>query len=131
MVAAGIPVDDGLVRIDAMGADNSTAAMVALLEADPGPTAVISANSRTSLGVVRALHLRDRTDVAHVSFDDFQGAESLSPPVTAVYQDPQRLGLEAAELLFDRISGGGGPPRRVVLPVKLIVRGSGELPPPA
>ena len=45
-------------------------------------------------------------------------------------QDPQRLGYQSAELLFDRINGETGPPRRVVLPVKLIVRGSGELPPP-
>lgn len=130
MVDAGLPVDERLVRVDAMGAQNSTAAMVELLESDPGPTAVISANARTSLGVVRALHQRDRTDIAHVSFDDFQGAESLNPPVTAVYQDPQGLGHHAVSLLFDRINGENGPPRRVVLPVKLIVRGSGELPPP-
>jgi LacI family transcriptional regulator len=130
MMGAGIPVDERLVRIDAMGPVNSTAAMVELLEAPYCPTAVISANWRTTLGVVRALHLRERTDVAHVSFDDFQGAESLNPPVTAVSQEPERLGKKAAELLFDRIAGESGPARRVVLPVTLIVRGSGELPPP-
>jgi LacI family transcriptional regulator len=130
MVNAGIPVDERLVRIDATGSQNPTGAMVALLAGDRAPTAVISANSRTSLGVVRALHLRGRTDIAHVSFDDFNAAESLNPPVTAVHQDPQRLGQVAAELLFDRINGSTGPPRRVVLPVVLIVRGSGELPPP-
>lgn len=130
LVDAGIPVDERLVRVNMMDAQNSTAAMVDLLKADPGPTAVISANARTSLGVVRALHLSDRTDIAHVSFDDFFGAESLNPPVTAISQDPQRLGREAAALLFDRINGATGPPRRVVLPVQLIVRGSGELRPP-
>lgn len=130
MLDAGLSVDERLVRVDAMGAQNSAAAMVELLEADSGPTAVMSANSRASLGVVRALHLRDRTDVAHVSFDDFPAAESLNPPVTAIYQDPQRLGHQAASLLFERINGETGPPRRVVLPVQLIVRGSGELSPP-
>jgi LacI family transcriptional regulator len=79
--------------------------------------------------VSERLHLRDRTDIAHVSFDDFPAAESLNPPVTAIYQDPQRLGREAAELLFNRINGETPPPRRMVLPVELIVRGSGELPP--
>jgi LacI family transcriptional regulator len=78
---------------------------------------------------VRALHRLEATDVAHVSFDDFQGAESLNPPVTAVSQAPDRLGRQAAELLFDRINGDAGPPRRIVLPLRLIVRGSGELPP--
>jgi LacI family transcriptional regulator len=80
--------------------------------------------------VVRALHQRERTDIAHVSFDDLQVAESLNPPVTAVHQDPYRLGQQAATLLFDRLGGQNGPSRRVVLPVKLIVRGSGELRPP-
>jgi LacI family transcriptional regulator len=130
MLDAGLPVDERLVRVDAMGAQDSTAAMVDLLEADNGLTAVMSANTRASLGVVRALHLRERTDIAHVSFDDFPAAESLNPPVTAIYQDPRRLGQQAASLLFDRINGETGPPRRVVLPVQLIVRGSGELPPP-
>jgi LacI family transcriptional regulator len=130
MLDAGLPVDERLVRVDAMGAQNSTAAMVDLLASDPVPTAVISANARTSLGVVRALHQRGRTDIAHVSFDDFQAADSLTPPVTAIYQDPQALGRQAAELLFNRLNGDTSPPQRVVLPVKLIIRGSGELPPP-
>jgi LacI family transcriptional regulator len=130
MLDAGIPVDERLVRVDAMGTQNSSDAMAQLLGEDDGPTAVLSANARTSLGVVRALHQCDRTEVAHVSFDDFQGAESLNPPVTVVSQDPQGLGHQAATLLFDRLNGETGPSRRVVLPVKLIVRGSGELPPP-
>jgi DNA-binding LacI/PurR family transcriptional regulator len=83
-----------------------------------------------SLGVVRALHHCGRTELAHVSFDDFAAAESLAPPVTAILQDPRRLGHRAAELLFDRVNGLDGPPRRVLQPVRLIVRGSGELPPP-
>ncbi|MFC6895363.1 hypothetical protein ACFQGX_07725 [Nonomuraea dietziae] len=37
----------------------------------------------------------------------------------------------SAELLFRRIAGGGGPAERVQLPVRLIPRGSGELPPEA
>jgi LacI family transcriptional regulator len=49
--------------------------------------------------------------------------------VTAIHQDPQRLGQQAATLLFDRLGGETGPPRRVVLPVHLIIRGSGELRP--
>ena len=39
------------------------------------------------------------------------------------------MGRTAAELLFDRINGETAPPRRVVLPVRLIIRGSGELSP--
>jgi LacI family transcriptional regulator, galactose operon repressor len=130
MAKAGLAIDERLVRVDAVGPENSALAMTELLELKDGPTAVLSANYRSSLGVVRALHQNGRTDLAHVSFDDFTGAESLSPPVTAIYQDPRRMGRQAANLLFDRINGDTSPSRRVLLPVRLIVRGSGELPPP-
>lgn len=130
MMDAGLPVDERLVRADAIGPENSTVAMTELLNEAGGLTAVLSANYRTSLGVVRALHQCGRTEVAHVSFDDFTGAESLNPPVTVVNQDPRLMGRQAATLLFDRVNGETGPSRRVILPVKLIVRGSGELPPP-
>lgn len=129
MVEAGLSIDETLVRVDLPSSDNAVAAMMQILGLDPGPTAVLSANARTSLGVVQALHQQGRTDVAHVSFDDVQAAASLSPPVTAIYQDPHRMGRQATELLLDRINGETGPSRRVVLPVELIVRGSGEMPP--
>jgi LacI family transcriptional regulator len=129
MQEAGVPIEERLIQVNAMEAQNSTDTTLALLDARNGPTAVISANARIAMGLVRALHLRERTDIAHVSFDDFPAAESLNPPVTAISQDPRRLGRRAAELLFDRVDGGTGPPRRVVLPVQLIIRGSGELPP--
>lgn len=130
MRAAGIPVDERLVRVGAVDARDATAETLDLLASSPAPTAVLSANARSSLGVARALRLGGHTRVAHVGFDDFAAADSLTPPVTAVSQDPHRLGRTAAELLFARVNGETGPPRRVVLPVRLIVRGSGELPPP-
>jgi LacI family transcriptional regulator len=48
--------------------------------------------------------------------------------VTVVAQNPGRLGRTAAELLFRRLEGEAGPPRRIELPGVLIVRGSGEVP---
>lgn len=131
MQDAGIPVDERLVRVNSSDAQNATAETLELVSSAHPPTAVISANARCSLGVVRALHLSGHTEIAHVSFDDFPAADSLTPPVTAISQDPDHLGRTAARLLFDRLNGESGPPRRVVLPVRLIVRGSGELPPAA
>lgn len=43
-----------------------------------------------------------------------------------VAQDPAGLGRTAAQLLFERLDGLADPPRRLILPTKLIVRGSGE-----
>ncbi|MFC4047781.1 hypothetical protein ACFO1B_56120 [Dactylosporangium siamense] len=40
------------------------------------------------------------------------------------------MGAEASRLLRRRLDGGTGPTGRVVLPIELIARGSGEIPPP-
>ena len=41
--------------------------------------------------------------------------------------DPGLMGRLAAELLFARLAGDGRPPQRIVVPVRLVVRGSGEV----
>ena len=50
--------------------------------------------------------------------------------MTVVAQAPAALGRHAAELLFARLEGDDSPPRRIVVPTRLIARGSGEIPPP-
>lgn len=129
MAAADIPILDHLIRTDVVDTETAALATREMVAGDDPPTAVISANARSSLGVVRGLHLDQPPRVAHVSFDDFEGAESLTPPVTVIYQDPTAMGRTAAELLLDRLADPSRPSRHVVLPTRLIVRGSGELPP--
>jgi LacI family transcriptional regulator len=58
-------------------------------------------------------------DLSVASFDDLPEAAVAEPPLTTVALDPREIGRTAARLLLD-----GGPPRQVVLPVKLVVRGS-------
>ena len=123
----------GLEEIVVTGLLDSGAARTATLELlsrpDP-PTAVFSAQNLLTIGAVRALHtLGLQNTVAHVGFDDVALADALDPPVTVVAQDPVALGRHAAELLFSRLDGYRGPSRHVVVPVPLLVRGSGELPP--
>jgi LacI family transcriptional regulator len=49
--------------------------------------------------------------------------------VSVIAQDPTNLGQAAAELLFARVDGDRGPPRRVMVPTRLVPRGSGEIAP--
>ena len=44
-----------------------------------------------------------------------------------VRTDPYRLGQLGAELAFARMDGDARSPQRVVVPVELVPRGSGEL----
>ena len=68
--------------------------------------------------------------MAHVGFDDIPLADLLDPALTVVRQDPRRMGRLAAERLFRRLEGPLAP-ERLVVPTELVVRGSGEIPPPA
>jgi LacI family transcriptional regulator len=95
------------------------------------PTAIFSAQNLVTIEATRALHdakLQHR--VALVGFDDVPMADIVDPGITVVAQDANGLGVAAAELLFSRLDGSNEPTRQVVLPTKLIPRGSGEIPPP-
>jgi LacI family transcriptional regulator len=93
--------------------------------ADP-VTAIITGNNRVT---VHALHVLRRlgTALALVGYDDFELAELLDPPVTVINQDPKAMGQKAAHQLFARLLGDESSPATVVMPTRLIVRGSGRL----
>lgn len=100
-----------------------------LLDSPHPPTAIFSANTRCSLGVVPVLHRRDRLDVALVAFGDFPMADSVTPAVTVIDHPPETIGRLAAELLMKRLAGEVGEPETVLVPLRLVPRGSGEVRP--
>ncbi|MCC6830722.1 MAG: LacI family DNA-binding transcriptional regulator [Thermoleophilia bacterium] len=128
--AAGLPRDPSLVRMgvrDPRAAGDAAAAMLAA--ADP-PTALFTARNTITVGVVyrlRELGLQHR--VALVGFDDLDLADLVEPGISVVAQDPSGMGAVAATRLFARIDGAAGDHERVVLPTRLVPRGSGEIPP--
>lgn len=114
--------------VDASQAERMTRALLA----DPNPpTAIFSARSETTLGVVRALHYANRGDIALVSFGDFTNADLLSPPVSVLDHNPRALARAAMDRLLERINGSDGSQasaREIRVPLHLIARGSGEIP---
>ncbi len=128
--AAGVAVDPALVRHDLHTIAAAEAAAAELLALPDPPSALFSEQNLVTIGAVRALRAaRLQHRVALAGFDDFTLADLLDPPVTVVAQDPARIGTLAAELLFRRIDGDTSPPQEHVVPTRLIVRGSGEIPP--
>ncbi|QGZ51592.1 MULTISPECIES: LacI family DNA-binding transcriptional regulator [Streptomyces] len=127
--AAGIGHDPALVVTahDPYAAGVAVRRLLAL--ADP-PTAVFAANNFASLGVVPALAEAGRRDVALVGFDDLPLAAVLEPGLTVVAQDPAAIGRAAAELVLARLGGDRSRAVTRTVPVTLVRRGSGELPPP-
>jgi LacI family transcriptional regulator len=126
MAAAGVAVDESLVRLGGRDVVQAETATQELLSMAHPPTAVFTTNNRASIGALRALRGREST-FALVGFDDFELADMLPVPVTVVKHDPAQMGRAGAELLFTRLSGDEGPPQRIVLPTELVPRGSGEI----
>ncbi|MGN9842118.1 LacI family DNA-binding transcriptional regulator [Nonomuraea sp. H19] len=126
---AGLSFDRCLVETGHDMEAAAAATMRLLMLADP-PTAVFAANNFASMGAVMALSRARRRDVALVGFDDLPLAECLDPPLTVVAQDPAGIGAAAAELVLARLNGDRSKARRFLVPTRLIVRGSGEIPVP-
>ncbi|MDX2705589.1 LacI family DNA-binding transcriptional regulator [Streptomyces sp. PA03-6a] len=128
MAAAGLPVHEGWVSCGPTAPDRVRAAVESMLSGPEPVTALFAGNNRITVTAVRVLADRPSV-VALVGFDDFELADLLRPAVTVVAQEPGQLGRTAAGLLFQRLDGAAGPPKRVELACRLIPRGSGELPP--
>jgi LacI family transcriptional regulator len=121
-----VPVREGLH-------DEESARLAArdLLASDDPPTAIFSSQNLVTFGVMRALkELGASKRVALVGFDDFTLADMMEPGITLIAQHPERIGKLAAERLLARIDGDRTAPMTYVVPSELIMRGSGEIPPP-
>ncbi|EQD84927.1 LacI family transcription regulator [Saccharopolyspora erythraea D] len=122
---AGVAFDPALVRMGPHTTETVRAALELML---PRATALVTGNNRITVEALRVLAGRaDRP--ALVGFDDFELADLLDPPITVITHDTRELGRSAAELLFARLGGDTAPPRRHVLPTRLLPRGSGEVTP--
>ncbi|MEU6220830.1 LacI family DNA-binding transcriptional regulator [Streptomyces sp. NPDC047022] len=121
-----IEADPALVRHGLRSSPDAAKAVSEILSSPQPPTAVLASNDIVASGVLAVLP----TGIAFLSFDDFALAAQMTPPVTVIAQDPAALATSAAHLLFARIHGDTSPPRTVVMPTKLIPRGSGEIPGP-
>ncbi|MFK0153286.1 LacI family DNA-binding transcriptional regulator [Streptomyces sp. NPDC090499] len=126
LATAGITADPALLRDGVRTGPEAAAAVTAMLALPDPPTALLAGNELLAFGALTAAP----GGLAFVAFDDFALAARLTPPVTVIAQDPVALATSAAHLLFARIHGDISPPRTVVMPTRLIRRGSGEIPGP-
>lgn len=90
-------------------------------------TALVAANDRIAIGVLQALRdlkLSCPEDVSVVGFNDMPLVDMVTPPLTTVRVNQYALGAQSAELLLDRLGDSSTVTKTIVLPVRLIVRGS-------
>lgn len=107
------------------------AAMSALLDADPPPTAVFCGNDVLALGAFNAAvqrGVRIPQDLTLIGYDDIDMAQWQVFRLTTVRVDLRALAASAVDLLLRRLREPSRPAERVVLPPELILRGSHAAP---
>jgi LacI family transcriptional regulator len=124
----GLSVPENLVRSNSSSSREAAAAMAGLLDqaddSEAAFTAVFSATTRASLGIVPVLHARSRTGIG-----DFAMADALTPGITVVDHSGARIGVAAAARLIERLADPGRAIEHIRLPAAIIERGSGEIRP--
>lgn len=128
LTSAGLPVDESLiVRGDFRYASGISGAQKLLDLKDP-PTAIFAHNdvmAMAAMATIREKGFSIPEDISIVGFDDIPQASFTSPPLTTIAQPIQDIGRIATDLLIERMSGTTPhPSRKIILDVKLVVRGS-------
>lgn len=124
---AGVPFDVELVDEGRWQIDGAMTATMRLLERRPDVTAIFAQNDVMAIGVLNALaRLGKRVpdDCAVAGCDDIDLAAYTAPPLTTVHVPFYELGKEAMRLLLNMIGDGAVAPRKVLLPVHLVIRAS-------
>jgi LacI family transcriptional regulator len=131
MAAAGVPVDEDLVRNGGYRAESATGPAHELLTLPDRPTAVFAANDLSAIRtmeVARQLGLDVPGDVSVVGFDNVPESALASPPLTTIDQPLRAMGAVALDLLVRILQGEDVDATHVQLPTTLVERASTSAP---
>ncbi len=121
----GSDQDPELVYLGDFQSASGAAGAARLLDLPVPPTALLAADSLMSIGAVGVCNERALSigaDVAFVAYDDIDAFTLLNPALTVIAHDVHAMGRLAVDLLIAEIAGES--PESVVLPSRLIIRGS-------
>ncbi|TQS21607.1 LacI family DNA-binding transcriptional regulator [Microbispora sp. KK1-11] len=127
LAGAGVPVDPTLIGRGDFNPESAIPLARALLERPDRPTAIFAASDGMALKVLevaKELGLGVPGDLSVVGFDNIPESALAEPALTTVDQSMYRLGYEAARMLKSLVIGEWEGPRRILLPTRLLVRGS-------
>lgn len=125
--AAGIAVDDELIREGDFYHESGFHAGEALMSLAEPPTAIFASSDQMAFGAYEAIRrrgLRVPDDVSVVGFDDLPEVRWSSPPLTTVRQPLAEMGGLAARTVLRLTAGETVDSPRVELATELVVRES-------
>jgi LacI family transcriptional regulator len=129
--AAGLAIDDRLVRPGNFYHESGYTAGMHLLGLPEPPTAIFASSDQMALGVYEAVRkrgLRVPDDVSVVGFDDLPEVRWCSPPLTTIRQPLAEMGMLAARTVLRLARGETIESPRVELATDLVVRDSAAAP---
>ena len=125
LTEAGLRQEDRL-RIDAAPSEEAgRAAALRLLDQGLVFDGLFATSDLAAIGAMRALHeagIEVPRDVSIVGYDDLAAARMAEPAITTIAQDTRLAGEMLVETLIAKIEERA--PENMLLPVKLVVRGS-------
>ncbi|WP_182908870.1 LacI family DNA-binding transcriptional regulator [Microbispora sp. H13382] len=127
LAEAGVPADPTLIGRGDFNPESAIPLARALLERPDRPTAIFAASDGMALKVLevaKELGLDVPGDLSVVGFDNIPESALAEPALTTVDQSMYRLGHEAARMLKSLVTGEWEGPRQILLPTRLVVRGS-------
>ena len=93
----------------------------------PRPTCIFASNDMSAIGLIQGLGERSLEvprDISVVGLDDIELARIKALDLTTIRLEKREIGAEAARLLLRRVDRPDAPTRTVILPTRLIVRGT-------
>jgi LacI family transcriptional regulator len=98
-----------------------------LFTKDPNLTAVFACNDAMALGVLQ--YLKDHNykvpeDISLIGFDDIESDLLLNPTLSSIKVPKVELGMEAMKLIVNVVENNDLSPRKMLIPVELVIRES-------
>jgi LacI family transcriptional regulator len=124
---AGIEIDESLFIQAFTTRQGGKEAMKQALQHPNPPTAVFCYNDVVAFGAMSGLKeagMVPGRDIAVVGFDNIQESALFHPPLTTIAAFPEKIGIHAADILHQRMTGEISEPKRLILQPELVVRQS-------
>jgi LacI family transcriptional regulator len=131
LTAAGVPVDEALLKLGGFEPEPARDAARALLELPDPPTAIFAANdlsAMAALEVATELGIDVPSRLSVMGFDNIPESALARPPLTTVQQPIREMGYDAITMLIALIAGEQLADTHVTLDTTLVVRHSTATP---
>lgn len=127
MLDAGLSQEDILFLDEGLTYKAGRRAADRLLQMDSLPDGIFSASDAAAIGLMRSFLEHDicpGRDISVMGFDNNPIAEYYTPALTTVAQPQREIGLQAMELLLQKIQDPSAKPVEIRLPHQLVIRDS-------